>query len=325
MGFRARKSISIAKGVRLNISKTGVGISVGTKGLRHSVHSSGRRTRSVGIPGTGIGWVSSSSGSKRTGRATQTPIPAKPVKPGLFAPAGEKALHKALIANDVEAIKRVADQHPDHRLIALTLYGLKHPDAAVARSALGEVFGMGKYPGEDEFLSKYLPTSTIRIGIAAGVTAELPLDRDALGLALAELLQEEGYLDQAIDVVEELEPTSYAALSLAELYCQAGRWQEAIEVTEGIANEDDLTALLLVYRAMALRQSGFTDGSLAALKEALRYRSRAREVRHLALSERALTYEAVGRNGMAKKDLERILAEDSSFPGVKERLDHFAS
>ena len=41
-------------------------------------------------------------------------------------------------------------------------------------------------------------------------------------------------------------------------------------------------------------------------------------IRHLALYERATNYAAQGK--MARKDLERILAEDSTFEGVKERL-----
>ena len=54
MGFRMRKSIKLAPGVRLNVSKSGVGASVGGRGGRYSVHSSGRRTVSAGsgiVPG----------------------------------------------------------------------------------------------------------------------------------------------------------------------------------------------------------------------------------------------------------------------------------
>jgi hypothetical protein len=43
-----------------------------------------------------------------------------------------------------------------------------------------------------------------------------------------------------------------------------------------------------------------------------------------ALSERAANYVAQGKNGMARKDLERILAEDSTFEGVRERLADLA-
>ena len=56
MGLRYRKSIKLGKGVRLNINKKSVGISVGTKGARVSINSSGRKTTTVGIPGTGISY-----------------------------------------------------------------------------------------------------------------------------------------------------------------------------------------------------------------------------------------------------------------------------
>ncbi len=65
MGLQFRKRIKICKGVNLNISKTGVGVSVGAKGARYSMHSSGRRTATVGIPGTGLYYTKNLSNSKK--------------------------------------------------------------------------------------------------------------------------------------------------------------------------------------------------------------------------------------------------------------------
>lgn len=53
MSFRFRKSIRIAKGVRLNLSKSGPGLSIGGKGFRVGVGPRGAYT-SAGIPGTGL-------------------------------------------------------------------------------------------------------------------------------------------------------------------------------------------------------------------------------------------------------------------------------
>ncbi|MBT2680610.1 DUF4236 domain-containing protein [Bacillus sp. ISL-35] len=61
MGLRFRKSFKVAPGVRVNVGKSGVGMSVGGRGLRYSVHSSGRKTSTVGIPGSGISYSSTSS------------------------------------------------------------------------------------------------------------------------------------------------------------------------------------------------------------------------------------------------------------------------
>jgi hypothetical protein len=64
MGLRFRKSFKIAPGVRLNVSNKSTGLSFGGKGLRYSINSRGRRTASIGIPGTGLSYVSTSSSSK---------------------------------------------------------------------------------------------------------------------------------------------------------------------------------------------------------------------------------------------------------------------
>lgn len=63
MGFRFRKSINLGNGVRINFNKKSAGISFGTKGARYSINSNGRRTASVGIPGTGLYYTKTSGGS----------------------------------------------------------------------------------------------------------------------------------------------------------------------------------------------------------------------------------------------------------------------
>jgi tetratricopeptide (TPR) repeat protein len=327
MGFRMRKSFKVAPGVRLNVSKSGFGASVGGKGGRYSVHSSGRRTVSAGsgmIPGV---YYQQSVGGGRSGRA-QAPAqaPAKAPKPGLFAPKGEKELYKAIKAQDTAAIRRVGDEHPDFRIASYSLAGvmLLASDTAQAKALLDSVFVAGWDPAADQFISKYLLTR-LELHIAEGVTAEIPINWDAVGLTLAELRQADGDLEGAIDVVEQLEPSAFAAVSLAELYLLADRPDEVIELTEGVTNEDDATAILLVFRGAAFRRQGFHDAAHETLKEALRSRSRAAPIRHLALSERAENYLAQGKKAMARKDLERILAEDSDYEGVRERLAELAS
>jgi hypothetical protein len=53
--FRFRRSVGFGP-FRLNFTKRGVGGSVGVPGARFSVHSTGRKTTSVGIPGSGAYW-----------------------------------------------------------------------------------------------------------------------------------------------------------------------------------------------------------------------------------------------------------------------------
>lgn len=57
MGFRFRKSISLGKLLKLNISKSGIGVSGGVRGARLSVSPDGKVRGSVGLPGTGVSYT----------------------------------------------------------------------------------------------------------------------------------------------------------------------------------------------------------------------------------------------------------------------------
>jgi hypothetical protein len=341
MGFRARKSFRIAKGVRLNISKSGVGMSVGGGGVRYSAHSSGRRTTTVGVPGSGVAWQSTRGSARRRQGAARTPAraatartarpasaPIRRPTPGFFAPKGEKELHKALMAGDAARIERVANDHPAYRLVANFLVGMDAQakgDQTRAEEWLRSVVGVQGDLGSQPFVRKYLGGVEIPVEIAGGVTAQLPIGSATAALMLAEALQALGRVDEAIGVVEQLpEPTSYAALSLAELYLAAGRFDDVVDLTNGIDNTDDVTALLSAFRGSAFRNLGHFDAAREALREALRSRKREHAILNFALSERAETYVAQDRKSQARKDLERILADDSSSPGVRERLEHLS-
>ena len=72
MGMRFRKSFKIAPGVKFNVNKKSVGMTFGGKGVHYTVNSSGRRTTSVGVPGTGLYYQSVSGGSGSSSNRQQT-------------------------------------------------------------------------------------------------------------------------------------------------------------------------------------------------------------------------------------------------------------
>ena len=56
MGLRFRKSINIGP-LRINISKSGIGFSLGVKGFRVGRSAKGKTTATVSLPGTGLSYV----------------------------------------------------------------------------------------------------------------------------------------------------------------------------------------------------------------------------------------------------------------------------
>jgi hypothetical protein len=55
MGFRFRRSIRLAAGLRINLSKTGSSLSVGRRGATLNFRERGARA-TVGLPGTGLSY-----------------------------------------------------------------------------------------------------------------------------------------------------------------------------------------------------------------------------------------------------------------------------
>ena len=74
MGFHFKKSIK-AGPVRVNLSKSGVGYSVGWKGFRVSKKANGGTRTTTSIPGTGISYVNESgSGADQSAEQVVKPV-----------------------------------------------------------------------------------------------------------------------------------------------------------------------------------------------------------------------------------------------------------
>ena len=73
MGLRFRKTINLGGGARINISKSGIGGSVGVKGARITKTADGKTRKTFSVPGTGVSHISETSNKK--GRPIQdTPV-----------------------------------------------------------------------------------------------------------------------------------------------------------------------------------------------------------------------------------------------------------
>ena len=100
MGTRFRRSFKVAPGVRVNLNKKSASISFGPKGLKHTVSTTGKSHTTVGIPGTGLSYTTSSGGFLSTPSARRAT--AKTETKSLFSYKLYNILHefrRALIYN----------------------------------------------------------------------------------------------------------------------------------------------------------------------------------------------------------------------------------
>lgn len=64
MGLKFRKTIKLADGVKLNINNKSASITVGGKGIHHTISTNGTTRTTVGIPGTGISYTTTGNKKK---------------------------------------------------------------------------------------------------------------------------------------------------------------------------------------------------------------------------------------------------------------------
>ena len=139
MGFRFRKSVNLGP-FRLNFSKSGVGASVGVKGFRVTKKAGGGTRTTASIPGTGISYVTETSGKKASaGKRTDSAAPAAQAAPQ-SAPETESPVN--------QAARRAGGKKPMGRAPMLVLVVLVIIGAAAACNEVDK--GEEALPPEDD-------------------------------------------------------------------------------------------------------------------------------------------------------------------------------
>lgn len=340
--LRARRSIKVAPGFKVNLNKRSVGVTVGTRGAHYSVNTSGRRTSTVGVPGTGLSIVDRQGGrriSRPTVKATARPANPKPPAAkakrhaGVFASHHERAYAKALerlrkgkLTDAYALLDEAIVSDTKHEASAAHLIAgiarFKNGDVARAIEHLEPVVSTHIDPHEDHLLHRYeLPTGYGRFDVeigqlqaTAGTTGAEPVYLLAAAYATAGRLKEAAGVMQKLvaehDPQQPVEP--FPLIVLCEIYQQLGDWDEIIHLVAhfNVTNVDDGTLVLRSYQAVAMANSDLTDAALEVFKDCLRSTKRSPGMLHTARYARAQLYKSTGRKALAKRDLSRIYAED---------------
>lgn len=339
MGFRFGKSIRLGKFIRLNISKSGLGVSAGVKGFRVGVGPRGARL-TTGIPGTGLSYSTQSGGGTARARARAgvgkqrgdnpppLPMPQTP-SPGFLAPQHERDFVQGV--RDYQAGR--LDEALQHFLAA----GQKDAGGGLYAAML-----LASRPGGDAqavewlesivradldfptpLMEKYRHEGSLKVCITPSVVATVPLDGLGAALLLAELYQKQDRLEEAIGVLEEVEEIAgepALTLSLCELYAHRGLWDGVVERAAGRAVSDDVTLETAILHGRALQEKGMHEAAAAVLTDALRSKkNRSPQLLNEARYWRAVSYETTGRRSQANREFQRLYAGAPDFRDVAQR------
>lgn len=310
MGFKKSTSFKVMPGVRVRVSTSGVSAYAG-------------RTK---IAGTSS--ASRARPQPRRAPARQTPQPTRitpqTVKPGVFAPKEEKALYAYFVTRKEIQLDPVVMLQPVYAQAAHALLGMQFMLSGPIDDCIRALqYALtGPVPLElNNFLNKYFPDYRFELEIAGGVSVEFLLSSDSVSLALAEALQSQGRLDEAIACVEQLTASYPALLSLAELYSDKQDWREVVQLTDNIEVGSEIGALLAIIRSRAHLHLGQLTAAKECLKPLTASKKYSDNLRFQALALRSnisLEEKAYSR---AIADLEKILAEDSQVPGILHALE----
>ena len=344
MAFRFWRRIRVAPGVTLNLSKSGGSLSFGPRGAKFTIGPRGKRT-TVGLPGTGLFYTSASPSKKQTkhskGKASQHAATVRPedrLTLGFFkriiTPDDEEALvdgmRELVAGNEDKALEylRKAVHLADGAYLAGFL-ALKKDKLDEAKEYLKIAYE--NYRKLGTYFSKYGISATMSLPITDEVSAHVRPNVRGILLALVEIYQRQRRWKEALECLNKLrklEPDDVVVkLSLAELLMEIrpddrNVFRRVVRLTEGIANESEIHAALLLYKARALRKLGLLHAARDVATKALRRKKdRSEELLRALRYERALIYEALGQHKRARAEFEKLYAEAPDYEDVAQRVE----
>ncbi|MBM4421995.1 MAG: DUF4236 domain-containing protein [Chloroflexi bacterium] len=335
MPLRFNKRVSLGKFLRLNISKSGVGLTVGPRGANVTVGPRGTHA-TVGLPGTGLSYTQKIADAK-VGRFDSISAPPSTPHapqhfrdPGPFAPDYEKELVAGLNdfyngqADSALAHLLAAAPHEPAAAIfaAFVLAGRSEGRARAIELLEGVAQSDAKLP--TVLMQKYLASATLPVAISPTVSADVPADGLAASLLLAELYQAEGQVDEAIALLDEINDLAQSpalTLSLCELLANKNMWDEIIALAKDTAATDDVTLETKVWYGRAMLEKGLPEAAASVFGEALKKK---KGISPPLLNEarywRAAAYERLGKTAQASKEFQKLYADDPEFRDVARRV-----
>lgn len=255
----------------------------------------------------------------------------------MFAPSSEKRFYEgvqAYIRGDLPRARRAfeAASQADSRNLSDDLFAgvVAHrlgDDAAAATYLEKVVASDAELP--DPLMRKFLPPGQVdlalNVAITPRVTATVPFGSLGACLLLAEIYQAAGRLDDAIGLLQQLASDASVdnafTVALCDLLFEDGDAEGVIEASNDLVPDSDLALAGLLLRGQAMAKLGLIEAACSVFTSALkktagRDKSLLLELRY----QRALAYDALGKQAQAKRDLEKIFAERPDFLDVASRL-----
>jgi len=359
MSFRFFKRVRILPGVGLNFGTHGASVSVGPRGFKLTFSPRGVRG-SVGLPGTGM-FYSFPVLTHEAAKPAPTPTPPRRSEPvGHSAPVAPAQAPQPTPAADVIQPSVPIDTSPvasqpaaqpsrfekgiefyrSGNLSAALERFTSLPDDPSAQFAAAAIFFQRGYcvnALEHATQAHQLVeiqghvaegSLTITLAITEEVSLEIAPTSDGIVLLAAEICQQMGKFDQAMQCLRELlkrdDDNVIIKLSLAELLYDTATnedsMHEIVRLGKRIEPTDVAAIGLLLYKARALYKVRMNEGIPAMLMPILNAGDPLPHDLTLALRYQiGLAHEALGQADLARQQFSHIYAEDADYEDVAKK------
>lgn len=307
MGFRFGKSINLGGGARVNLSRSGVGLSVGGKGGRVGIGPRGGYS-SLNIPGTGISYGGRTGGGRSRG--------ARAKKGG----ASRGAAHRygsvgstsawAVFGVVVTVVVAIAQPVAGMAVLGAWLLWRSRPKQKAKRLARRALSMVKQNPAAAmsllEEAHKLFPEND-QILYLAGAASHDAEDFKMSARFLGELRR-------------RVPEAFRAELLLGHAYFRTGEHDRAIEVLQQIPEEsEDHTKALLLMGTVFSQREDYESAVETFRRGPLRKRKLDEDLKELHY-QLATHYEHLGDKAAAKRHYRRVYTTDVGYRDVNQRL-----
>lgn len=299
MAWRFRKSFKVAPGLRVNISKKGIGASIGVKGARFGISPSGRAYTSASIPGTGLYAISYAGGSASRSSGLEA------------AALGTGCLVTLVLLELVLALAVPTVGFPLLALTGFVYYSHRQSPEQKARRVLkraAPLLNQGDYEGA-------LPILKEACDVAPS---------DDRHFLVAGALNNVGRFEEALPHLQELhrkDPTNDdVTLLLANAYYRTGKFDEAVQLAQSIPDSSSWYVKAVSMVGCCFAEQKKYDLAIEALKNApLQKRKLDDDLKeiHYNLAE---AYLETGNKKKAEQHFKRVFTQDARYRDVAEKL-----
>lgn len=327
MSLRFRRSFKLIPGVKINLNKSSISMSLGPRGAHYTVGTTGRSSISAGIPGTGLyTFKYLTNGYKSYGKSRSKVLEKQMVtpSPSVFSSSYEKDFYKFFIycfsgvpdVNIVKSEAKILITKHENLSFAVDLILFLFLLREITLSDLPLLLGQKIFPQRDIYFSdplveKYFKFIELPIPICSFASVEMIYNSNAFEFMYVELLQAYKLNSEAKLILENVNGDIIKNLSMVDVELSLGDYKGIIESSKSFTTPyDEVTASIITLKGVAYRELGQNQLALECFRRVLSKRSLDKVFLSKVRYEKALTLLASGKERSAMAEFAKVVVDD---------------